>query len=76
MIGKTQRMAALDAVLTVWRNFGDRGFKVDLAGRHYRPLKDAESLGWIRFLDTDRCALTEDGKAQAAQYAPAVGMSA
>lgn len=68
MIGKTQRMAALHAVLNVWKNYGDRGFRVDLAGKHYRPLRDAESLGWVKFLDTDRAAITDAGKTQAVQY--------
>jgi hypothetical protein len=68
MIGKQQRMAALHTVLNVWKNYGDRGLRVDLAGRHYRPLKDAETLGWVRFLDHDRCALTDAGKEQAMRY--------
>lgn len=68
MIGRQQRAAALHTVSVVWKNFGDRGFKVDPAGKHYRPLKDAESLGWIVFLDHNRCALTPIGKTQALQY--------
>lgn len=76
MIGKQQRNHALHAVLTVWRNFGDRGFRVDVAGKHYRPLKDAETLGWVRFLDRDRCAITEGGKAQVIQYRQPVAADA
>lgn len=68
MIGKQQRTAALHTILTVWKNFGDRGFRVNLAGKHYRPLKDAESLGWVRFVDRDRAAITEAGKVQAMAY--------
>jgi hypothetical protein len=75
MIGRTQRAAALHTVFVVWNNFGDHGFLVDLAGRHYRPLKDAETLGWVRFYDRDRVKITEDGKTQAMQYAT-VGVDA
>jgi hypothetical protein len=72
LIGRTQRTAALHTVLTAWNNYGDRGFRVDLAGKHYRPLKDAETLGWVTFLDRDRAAITDAGKVQAMQYAPAM----
>jgi hypothetical protein len=71
MIGRTQRMAALHTVLTVWTNFGAHGFRVDLAGKHYRPLKDAETLGWVKFLDRDRATITDAGKTEAMQYAQA-----
>lgn len=76
MIGKQQRMAALHTVLSVWISYGDRGFRVDLAGKHYRPLRDAETLGWIKFLDTDRAAITDAGKTQAVQYRAPIGVDA
>lgn len=68
MIGRQQRMNALAVTLKAWHLHGEKGFKVDVAGHNFRPLKDAETLGWVRFVDFDRCGLTEAGVEEVSQY--------
>lgn len=60
MIGRTQKANALAVLLNAWKNFGNRGFRVEMTGANYRPLKDAESLGWCWF-DGPRCGILEAG---------------
>jgi hypothetical protein len=67
MIGRNQKANARAALLIAWRNFGNHSFRVDLAGRHYRPLKDAESLGWCWFLE-DRCSILPAGLREIEPY--------
>jgi hypothetical protein len=68
MIGRKQRHAALAVLVLASRRYGDRCFKVDPAGQNYRPLRDAESLGWVRFSSHDYAALTPAGLAEANGY--------
>jgi|GEM_PF-4547341 len=63
-----QRRQAEAVTVIVARNYGNRAFRVDLKGRHARPLKDAERLGLAWWPADDRCALTERGMALAAEY--------
>lgn len=45
----------------------NKSFRVDVCGANYRPLKDAESLGWCWFAG-ERCALTGTGIAELEGY--------
>lgn len=60
MIRKEQRAAALVSMLRAWRTYGDRAFKVDRFGDHWKPLHDAEKIGWCTFI-ADRCRLERLG---------------
>lgn len=64
MIGRQQKANALAVLVAVWHRYHGNGFKVDLCGENYRPLRDAESMGWVWFAGPDRCALTKEGIAQ------------
>jgi len=63
-----QRRQAEAVTVVVARNFGNRAFRVDLKGRHAKPLRDAERLGLAWWPAADRCALTAAGMALAAEY--------
>jgi len=75
MIRDERRRAALLAMLTVWKNFGDQSVLIDPRGRHWRPLKDAEALGWARWFG-DRCRLEPAGIEQLIPYGVAVAVDA
>jgi hypothetical protein len=58
-----QKRAALCVMLAAWRSYGDRAFKVARFGDHWKPLHDAEQLGWCSFIG-DRCRLERLGVEQ------------
>lgn len=60
MIRAEQKRAALCSMLRAWRSYGDRAFRVDRYGDHWKPLHDAEMLGWTTWIG-DRCRLTARG---------------
>lgn len=60
MVRVEQRRAALCVMLAAWRSYGDRAFKVSPYGPNWRPLHNAEQLGWCSFIG-DRCRLTARG---------------
>jgi hypothetical protein len=63
MIRAEQKRAALCVMLAAWRSYGDRAFKVARFGDHWKPLHDAEQLGWCSFIG-DRCRLERLGVEQ------------
>jgi hypothetical protein len=63
-----QRRQAEAVTVIVWRNFGNRAFRVDPRGKHAGPLRDAERLGLAWWPGADRCALTPKGAELAAEY--------
>ena len=56
-----ERAEARYVIQQVWKNFGNRAFRVDPKGQHFAPLQAAERRGWCWFPGKDRCALTEAG---------------
>lgn len=60
MMRVEQKRAALVSMLRAWRAYGDRAFKVDRFGDHWKPLRDAERLGWASWIG-DRCRLERLG---------------
>lgn len=60
MMRHEQRAAALVVMLKAWKSYGDRAFKVSPYSEHWRPLSDAEQLGWCTWIG-DRCRLTPAG---------------
>jgi hypothetical protein len=67
MIKREQRAAALVSMLAAWRNYGDRAFKVSPYSPNWKPLSDAEQLGWVTWIG-DRCRLTPAGIEQLIPY--------
>jgi len=63
VIRHEQRSDALYSMLRAWRSYGDRAFRVDRKGSHWKPLHDADALGWCTFIG-DRCRLTRLGAEQ------------
>lgn len=55
-----QKRAALYSMLRAWRSYGDRPFKVSPYSEHWKPLSDAEALGWVTWIG-DRCRLERLG---------------
>jgi hypothetical protein len=55
-----QKRAALVSMLRAWRSYGDRAFKVSPYSEHWKPLSDAEQLGWVTWIG-DRCRLERLG---------------
>lgn len=62
-----QKRAALVSMLRAWRSYGDRPFKVSPYGPNWRPLRDAEKIGWATWIG-DRCRLTAVGIEQLIPY--------
>jgi hypothetical protein len=60
MIRKEQRAAALVIMLKAWQSYGDRAFRVSPYSEHWKPLSDAEQMGWCTWIG-DRCRLTPAG---------------
>lgn len=67
MIGRRQEANARAVLLAARNRFGNLSFKVDPCGSNYRPLRDAEFLGWVWF-DGDRCAITAGGMVELEDY--------
>lgn len=61
MIGRRQRANALCVMIAAWNRYSGATFRVDIIGSNYRPLKDAESCGWVWFPSRDRVAFTQEG---------------
>lgn len=59
-----ERAEARYVIGQVWKNFGNRAFRVDPKGKHFEPLRAAERRGWCWFPGKDRCALTAAGVRQ------------
>lgn len=55
-------------VRKAFKNYGRHGFRVDPRKEHWKPLKDAERRGWVRWVADDRCGLTEAGVTLAVEY--------
>jgi hypothetical protein len=68
MIGRKQRGAALCVMVAAWNRYQGATFRVDVAGSNYRPLRDAETLGWVWFPSQDRVAFTPEGIAELQAY--------
>ena len=60
MIRVEQKRAALCSMLAAWKSYRDRAFKVSPYGPNWKPLSDAEQLGWVTWIG-DRCRLTPAG---------------
>lgn len=60
-----ERAEARYVIGQVWKNFGNRAFRVDPGGKHIEPLRAAERRGWCWFPGKDRCALTDAGVLEA-----------
>lgn len=61
------RHAALACMFVAYRRYATRSFIVDRAGPNWKPLHDAERLGWCWFQDT-RCAFTSEGMRELEPY--------
>ena len=62
-----ERHTALAVLFTAYRKFATKSFKVDPKGHHWKPLHDAEKLGWCWF-EGPRCALTAEGLRELEPY--------
>jgi hypothetical protein len=62
-----QKRAALLSMLRAWRSYGNRAFKVSPYSEHWKPLSDAEALGWATWIG-DRCRLSAAGIEQLLPY--------
>lgn len=67
MIRAEQKRAALVVMLRAWKSYGDRPFKVSPYGPNWKPLRDAEQIGWATFIG-DRCRLERLGIEQLIPY--------
>lgn len=67
MLNRERRNTARLVLLKAWRNFGTNAFAVDPKGAHWHPLRDAEQLGWVSFVD-DRCRMTDAGVRELAPW--------
>ena len=67
MIDTVRRQTAKLVLLKAWRNIGSAAFGVDPKGAHWRPLHDAETLGWCSFIG-DRCRISRLGVQELAPW--------
>jgi DNA-directed RNA polymerase subunit RPC12/RpoP len=63
-----KRAVARAVVLAAFKLKGQKAFRVDPAGANWQPLKDAESLGWVWFVDPERCAILDAGLREIEPY--------
>lgn len=73
MIRRERKAAALYTMRTLWQNFGNRPVLIDPRGKHWAPLRDAETLGWTRW-SGEHCWLTPAGVEQVVAYGVKAGV--
>jgi hypothetical protein len=62
-----ERHTALAVLLSAHKRYGTKSFKVDPNGHHWKPLHDAEKLGWCWFVGP-RCAILDAGLRELEPY--------
>jgi hypothetical protein len=61
MARKVTDRDALASVFALHRRNGVNNTPIDPQGKHWHTLKHAERLGWVWFVDRQRCCITTDG---------------
>jgi hypothetical protein len=66
--GRATDKDALAVIYSAHQRYGARVFTVDLAGRNYPALLQAQNRGWVWFADQRHAAVTRDGRRALAPF--------